>query len=574
MKKFKRNYLTFIIAASLIISSCGGLNKMKKNSNLVRYTVTPNPVEMHAGEVQVSIQTKFPEKYFNKKAVLVATPYLKYDGGETEFESTTLQGEGVQENNKVIKYAGGDVTLAGKVPYKDDMMRSDLMVRMSARIKNNLPVDIGSVKVADGIVTTPALVKNDPQAILAGDQYVRVTPESYQADIHFVINQAEVRAAELNAKDVKEFENSLKTVSQAERRDMKGVRVSSYASPDGDLEKINRPLSEKRGTSAERYLQNVFKKAKLTQAQQKEFLSIVNTPEDWEGFEKLMRESNIQDKELILRVLSMYSDPAVREREIKNISATFKEVADKILPQLRRSVMTLNVDVTGYSDEELLDLARNDANSLKNEEILRAASIMTSNEDKLAAYEVAAKNFPQDFRGRNGVGYVYMQMGDYAKAQKAFEDARTIADNSVVKNNLGAAILAQGDIAKAEELLTSAVGAGEQVNYNLGIIKIKQGDYKAALNYFGNKSSYNTALAQLLNGDADKALTTLNQVKDEDAQVAYLKAVASAKGGNEQGVFNNLRTAVGKDAKWKNYAKKDVTFMKYESNETFTSIVQ
>lgn len=574
MKKFRRNYLPSIIAAIFILSSCGGLNKMKENASTVKYNVTPNPVEMHAGEVAVTVQTQFPEKYFNKKAVVVATPYLKYDGGETEYEPTTLQGESVQENNKVIAYTGGDYSYSGKVPYKDEMMRSELMMRMSAKIKDKAPVDLGSVKIADGIVTTPNLVKLDPQAIMVGDQYVRVTPESYQADIHYMINKADVRSSELKSDDIKNFESTLKSTDTTGRREMKGVKVSSYASPDGDLEKINKPLSENRGTSAEKYLQNIFKKSKLTQAQQEGFLSVLSTPEDWEGFKAEMEKSDIQDKELILRVLSMHSDPEVREREIKNISAAFEEVAEKVLPKLRRSVMTLNVDVTGYSDEELVDLAKSNPNSLKVEEILRAASLMTSNDDKLAAYQAAATNFPQDYRGKNGVGYINMEMGNYSAAQTAFEEAQAINDNNVVKNNIGAAVLAQGDFAKAEELLTSAMGAGDEVNYNLGIIKIKQGDYKSAVNYFGNKNTYNAGLAQLLNGDADKALTTLNQVSDDDAQLFYLKAVASAKGGNEEGVFNNLRTAVGKDAKWKDYAKKDVTFMKFASNEAFTSIVQ
>lgn len=574
MKKFKRNYLPSLVAAIFILSSCGGLNKMKDNASQVKYTVTPNPLEMHAGEVQLTVQTQFPEKYFNKKAVVIATPYLKYEGGETEYEPTTLQGESVQENNKVIAYTGGDFSYTGKVPYKDDMMRSELMVKMSAKIKDKTPIDLGSVKIADGIVTTPNLVKVDPQAIESGDQYVRVTPESYQADIHYTINKADVRSGELKSDDVKNFETTLKSTDTTGRKEMKGVRISSYASPDGDLEKINKPLSENRGSSAEKYLKDVFKKAKLTQAQQEGFLSVLSTPEDWEGFKKLMEESNIQDKELILRVLSMYSDPEVREKEIKNISSAFKEVADEILPKLRRSVMTLEVDVTGYSDEELVSAAKSDPNSLKVEEILRAAGLMTDDQDKLAAYQAAANNFPQDYRGKNGVGNVYMKMGDYANAQKAFEEARAINDNNIVKNNLGAAILGQGDFAKAEELLTSAMGAGDAVNYNLGIIKIKQGDYKAAVNYFGNKNSYNAALAQLLNGDADKAFTTLNQVASDDAQTFYLKAVAAAKGGNEEAVLSNLRSAVGKDGKWKDYAKKDVTFIKFASNEAFTSIVQ
>lgn len=575
MKKFKQNYLTIIVAAAFIFGSCGSLSKMRDNANKVNYSVTPSPLELHGGEVQVTIKTKFPEKYFNKKAVVVATPYLKYDGGEVAFEPTTLQGESVDANNKVISYKGGDYTYTGKVPYKDAMMRSELLVKMSASIKSKTPIEIQGIKIADGIVTTPTLVQVNPKAILIPDNFARVTPESYAAEIHYVINKADVRDSELKAADVKGLEKAITDAKAAENKTLKGVKVSAYASPDGDLEKINTPLSANRGVSAERYLKRVFDKAKLTEVQQQGFLSVMSTPEDWEGFKKLMEESTIQDKELVLRVLSMYSDPVVREKEIKNISAAFKEIADKILPKLRRSVMTVNVEVTGKSDEELKNLALSDPDKLKMEEILYAATLVDNLNDKLAIYKKASANFPQCFRAKNAVGVVEMKLKNYNAAQKAFEEAAALKDDNAIKNNLGAAALAQGDVAKAEELLTASMGAGDQVGYNLGIIKIKQGDYKAAINYFGNKPSFNAALAQLLNGDNDKALTTLNELGDvDDAMVYYLKAVASARGGKDEGVFNNLRTAVGKDASLKAYAKKDVEFVKYASNEAFTSVIQ
>ena len=548
---------------------------MKDSATQVSYEVTPNPLEMHAGEVQLTVQTNFPEKYFNKKAVVVATPFLKYEGGETEFESTTLQGEKVEENNKVIPFAGGDYTYTGKVPYQDEMMRSELMVKMSARIKDKEPIEIPGVKIADGIITTPNLVAVNPKAILVGDKFVRITPETYDADIHYIINKSDVRNSELKAEDVKVLEEAVKEVKDAERKDVKGAKISSYASPDGDIEKINKPLSENRGTSAERYLKRVLKKAELSEAQEEDFLKIVSTPEDWEGFKKLMEESDIQDKELILRVLSMYSDPEVREKEIKNISAAFEEIAEKILPKLRRSVMTLDVEVTGYSDEELVDLAKNNPDTLKLEEILHAAALVEDWNEKLSIYQKASENFPKCFRAKNAVGFANMKLKNYADAQKAFEEAQALKDENVVKNNLGAALLAQGDVAKAEELFTAAMGAGDEVNYNLGIIKIKQGDYKAAVNYFGSKPSFNAALANLLNGDNDKALSILGELGDvEWGMVYYLKAVASARGGQDEGVYNNLRTAVGKKADLKAHAVKDIEFAKYASNEAFTSIVE
>jgi Flp pilus assembly protein TadD len=575
MKKFKQNYLTIVVAAAFVLSSCGGINKMKDNAAQVSYEVTPNPLEMHAGVVKLTVKTKFPEKYFNKKAVVVATPYLRYEGGETEFESTTLQGEKVEENNKMIPFAGGDYTYSGQVPYQDAMMRSELMVKMSARIGDKDPIEIPGIKIADGIVATPNLVAVNPKAILIGDKFVRVTPETYTAQINYVIDKYDVRDSELKKEGIKNFEKSVKDIKAAERKNVKDAKVSSYASPDGDLVKINTPLSKNRGTSAERYLQRVFKKADLTEAQQQDFLKVVSTPEDWEGFKKLMEESNIQDKELILRVLSMYSDPEVREKEIKNISAAFKEIAETILPKLRRSVMTMDVEVTGYSDEELVDLAKNNPDTLKLEEILHAASLVDDWNEKLAIYQKASENFPKCYRAKNAIGYVDMNLKNYAAAQKAFEEAQALKDDNVVKNNLGAALLAQGDIAKAEELLTSAMGAGDEVNYNLGIIKIKEGDYKAAVNYFGNTPSYNAALANLLNGDNNKALSILGELGDVDCpMVYYLKAVASARGGQDEGVYNNLRIAVGKKAELKAYAAKDIEFAKYAANEAFTSIIQ
>jgi tetratricopeptide (TPR) repeat protein len=575
MKKFKQNYLTIAIAAAFILASCGGINKMRDNASLVDYEVTPNPLEMHAGEVQLTIKTTFPEKYFNKKAVVVATPVLKYEGGETAYESTTLQGESVEENNKVIPYAGGENTYTGKVPYKDEMMRSELMVNMSARIKDKDPIEIPGIKIADGIITTPNLVAVNPMAILVGDKFVRVTPETYTADIHYIINKSDVRNSELKDEDVKNLEKAIADVQAAERKDAKGVLVSSYASPDGDLVKINTPLSENRGTSAERYLKRVLKKADLSKTEEEDFLKVMSTPEDWEGFKKLMEESDIQDKELILRVLSMYSDPEVREKEIKNISAAFEEIAEKVLPKLRRSVMTFNVEVTGYSDEELADLVKSNPDTLKLEEILYAATLTDDWKDKLSIYEKAAENFPKCFRAVNAIGVAEMELKDYAAAQKAFEAAQALKDENVVKNNLGAALLAQGDLAKAEELFTSAMGAGNEVNYNLGIIKIKQADYKAAVNYFGNKASFNGALANLLNGDNDKAMSMLNELGDVDCpMVYYLKAVVSARAGQDEGVFNNLRTAVGKKAELAAYALKDIEFAKYAANEAFTSIVK
>jgi tetratricopeptide (TPR) repeat protein len=575
MKRIKLNYLPSLVAAVLLLSGCAGLTKMRDNAPTVSYQVKPNPLETHKGEVTLTVDTKFPAKYFNKKAVVVATPVLKYEGGEKEFEPTTLQGESVKANNKVIAYAaGGSYTYTGTIPYVPEMMKSELVVKMSARIKEKTPLEYTTAKIADGVIATSTLVKVYPKTVMMKDNFVRITPESYKADIHYVINKFDVRKSELKGDDIAAFESALKTAKADSSRQFKGAKISAYASPDGPLD-LNEKLSGNREGSAEKYLKKAFKDNKITESEAAEFLSKLTTAEDWDGFKELMEKSSIQDKDLILRVLSMYSDPVVREKEVKNISKAYEEIAKDVLPELRRSVMSVNIDVVGLSDEQILDLAKNDPSKLKLEEILYGGTLTQDNAEKLAIYQAAAQNFPESERTHNNVGYVLMQMGKTAEAKAAFEKAKAIKDDEISKCNLGAVALAEGDLAAAENLLAAGMGAGDAASYNLGIIKIKQADYAAAVNYFGSKPSFNAALAQLLNGNADKAMATLNEMGDDVcACVYYLKAVISARAGKEDGIYSNLRSAIGKDPKWKDYAVKDAEFLKYAAGEAFQAIVK
>jgi tetratricopeptide (TPR) repeat protein len=574
MKNTKLNHLTIFILAAFLISGCAGLSKMRDNSSTVSYQVTPNPLVEKAGEVKVSGDVKFPEKYFNKKAVVVATPVLKYEGGQVEFPTTTLQGEKVEANNKMIPYDGGGYTFNGTVPYKPELMKSELVVNYSARIKEGDPVEYGSAKIADGVIATSTLVKVDPQTVMMADNFKRIIPESYTADIHYVINKADVRKSELKAEDVAALEQKVIEAKATPNKQIKGAKISAYASPDGALE-LNEKLSANREKSAEKYFKKALKDNKITEAEAEGFLSMMTTPEDWEGFKALMEKSSIQDKELILRVLSMYSDPVVREKEIKNISAAYKEIADDVLPQLRRSVMSVDVDVVGKSDEELLKLGLTDPKSLNLEEVLYAATLTNDLKEKASIYKASTESFPQCVRAGNNLGSVYLQQGKVSEAKAALTTAKNLKEVPAVKANLGAVALAEGDLKTAEELLTGAMNAGDAVSYNLGIIKIKQGDYAAAVNYFGNKPSFNAALAQLLNGSNDKAIATLNAMGDvKDGWVYYLKAVANARGGVAEGVVSNLRQAISLDPAVKAYAAKDAEFLKFASNEAFAALLQ
>lgn len=571
MKKI--NYLVLFSFAVLILSSCGGLNKMQDMSADVSYKVTPELLEEHGDKVAVKIDVKYPAKYFNKSAILTATPVLKYEGGETAFEGKKLQGEKVEANNQVVSFAtGGSVSYTGTVDFIDAMMMSDLVVRVSAEMKGKT-LDFEDYKIADGVLATPKLVVVNPKAVLVGDKFERVIPETYNADIHYLINKADVRNSELKSDDIKGLTEFVKKANANERVNLKGVELSAYASPDGELD-LNTKLAENRQISAEKYLKGQLKKEKIAGTDTEGFLMKNFTAEDWAGFKSLMEASTIQDKELILRVLSMYSDPVVREKEIKNISKAFEAIEVEILPQLRRSKYIVKVDNIGYTDEELKALWASNADALKLEEILFTATLFEDLDTKLAIYKKAAANYPNCFRAINNVGYIYIQKGDAKNAKAAFETAKGLADNDVVNNGLGCVALMEGDVDAAEQLFTSSMGAGEVVNYNLGIIKVMKGDYEAAANYFGNTNEINTALVKVLRDDFEGALATINKVTCECAVKYYVKAVIAANMDQEELVLETLKIAAEKSADLKARAKVDMEFAKYFENAKFKAIVE
>ncbi len=564
----KLTYLALFTFVAFAISSCGGLNKMKEKAADVSYTVTPEILEEHGDQVAVKIDVKYPAKYFNKKAILTATPVLKYAKGETAFAPKTVQGESVEANNQKIAYkTGGSVSYAGTVPFTEDMMKSELVVRVEAELKGKkLPFD--DYKLADGVIATPKLVIIDPKPVMVGDKFQRVVPESMMADILYVINRADIRASELKAEDWVKVMDFIKKANADAKVEVKGLEVSSYASPDGALE-LNDKLSQKRDGSATQYLTKELKKAKVTEGA----LSSKYTAEDWDGFKKLMESSNIQDKELILRVLSMYSDPAVREKEIKNIAAAYKDIAEEVLPQLRRSKLTVNTDVVGYSDDELKALWVSNPDVLKLEEILYTATLYSDLNTKLAIYTKAASNYSTCFRAINNVGYCNVLLGKTDAAKTAFDRAKELQSNDVVNNNLGCVALMKGDVVKAQELFTASMGAGAAVNYNLGIIKVIQGDYDAAANYFGNTDEFNTALVKYLKKDLDGTLATLGRIEKDFAKKDYLRAIVAAKQNKDELLFESLRLAFAKDSALKARAKVDLEFAKYFENDVFKGLV-
>ena len=571
MKKF-RSYFILILAAA-VMTGCSGLNKMKKNSNLVKYEVTPKVLETHAGVVNVTIKGTFPAKYFDKKTTVTATPVLTYTGGETTFDKVqVLQGESVQANNKVITTTGGDFTYTGTIPYKDAMKMSELVLRIKA-VRGKKTLDFDPVKIADGVIATSTLVDKDGRPIMSKDNYVRINPESKLADIHYQINQADINSKELKAEDIALLKEYIKSVSADSSRKLKSTDVSSYASPDGSM-KINAPLSEKRGKTADKFIKKEFDKIPV--AKTEGFFNEKTTAEDWDGFKSEVEKSSIQDKDLILRVLSMYSDPEVRNKEIKNMSSAFEKLKTEILPQLRRSKMAVNVDIVGRSDDQILAQMKTDPKKLNEEEMLRAGSLTKDLNEQLKFYQEAAENNPKDFRAQNNVGCTYMALDKTDEAIASFEKAKAIENNDVIKNNLGFGSLVKGDIAKAEEYFNSMTAASPESKYGLGVIAITKGEYDKAVNDFGTEPSFNLALALYLKGDVAKAKSTLDSMKDlcKCGKPSYLKAVIGAKLDDRNYMLSNLREAIGFKADWKAYAKTDLEFAKFFTDDTFKSTIQ
>lgn len=546
---------------------------MADNANLVKYTVTPDPLETHGGKVAVQVDVKYPEKYFHKKAIVTATPYLKYEGGETELTPVKLQGEAVQDNNPVISFtSGGSTSYSDEVDYVPEMMRAELFVKGVASVGSS-NIDLPPVKIAEGIKTTPLLADLDGKPILFGDNFKRIVPKEYVADIHYIINRYDVRGSELKQDDIKEMKDFIAMANENERVTMKGIEVSAYASPDGELD-LNTKLSGNREGSATRYLKRDLKTAKIDVPEDDDFFKLMTTPEDWDGFKKLMEESDIKDKDLILRVLSMYSDPVVREREIKNIAEAFDEIKVDILPKLRRSVFTVNVEKVGWSDDEIKEWVKSKMDTLELEELLYAASLFDDNETKLALYGMAWKKYPKCIRAANNTGVIKLNMGDVEGAMDLFTAAMDLKDHNIVRNNIGVIDLRNGNLEAAQEHFTTAAAAGPEVNQNLAVIKIKEGDYEAAKEYLGATECFNNALVILLHGQPTHAIEMLRKL-DESAKVNYLIAVAAAQDGDTEVMYNALRAAVAaKPDKIKAHAAKDVEFFEYFEDDTFKEIIQ
>ena len=561
----KKLYLPLLVALVAVLTSCG--SKMGELSSDY-FTVTPQVLEAVGGKVPATINGKFPEKYFNKKAVVEVTPVLKWEGGEAKGQSAVFQGEKVEGNEQTISYKmGGSYTMKTSFDYVPEMAKSELYLEFKATIGKKT-VEIPAVKIADGVISTSEMVEQtlgSATPALGADAFQRVIKEKHDAQIMFLIQQANVRASEL--KTAKEFNEEVKNISEAANKKISNIEISAYASPDGGYD-LNKGLAENRQDNTAKVINKNLKKDKIEATVDTKY-----TAQDWEGFQELVSKSNIQDKELILRVLSMYQDPEQREQEIKNISSVYKTLADEVLPQLRRSRLTLNYEVIGKSDEEISKLAESDAKQLNLEELLYAATLTNDAAKKEAIYTKATQNFPNDYRAYNNLGKLAYQAGNLDKAENYFKKAASIKDAPEVNMNLGLIALNKGDKVAAESYLGKAAGA-EELNEALGNLYIAQGQYDKAVNAFGDIKTNSAALAQILAKDYNKAKNTLAGVATPDAYTDYLMAVLGARTNNTSMVTSSLKNAVAKNPALAKKAASDLEFAKYFTNADFMNIIK
>ncbi len=554
----------FLLAAILAFSSCS--NKLKPLAEEY-IKAEPQPLEAIGGKVPVTINATIPAKWFNKKAVVTITPVLRYQGGEAWGTAYTYQGEKVKGNNQVIPYKeGANVTMKSSFTYKPEMKKSELFLTFDAKIKNKT-VKLPDVKIGEGVLATSALADAaTANAAIAADKFQRIIKEAHDASIMFLIQQAELRSKELKKNEISDWKDLVKNADEAPNQNV-AIEIQAYASPDGGVE-LNTGLAERREKNTDKYLAKELKKMKVDVPVDAKY-----TAQDWEGFQELVSKSNIQDKDLVLRVLSMYSDPEQREQEIKNISSVFSTLADEILPQLRRSRLVANIEIIGKSDDEISALAKNDPKALNVEEILYAATLTNNDAEKTAIYNKASELYPNDYRTWNNVGMMAFRAGDLAKAEQMFNKANSVKNNPEANMNLGLIALTKGDQAKAQQLFGSASGVAE-LSEALGVLYLEQGEWAKAANSFGSVKSNNAALAQILTKDYNKASQTLNAVPNPDAITSYLKAIVAARTNDANGVVSNLKAAIAKDGSLKKEAAIDLEFAKYATNSDFAALVK
>lgn len=561
-------YFSLALAGTLALSSCSKLGELSADN----FTVTPSPMEAVAGKVPVTINGRFPEKYMKKKAVVTVVPEVRYAGGKAVGQSATFQGEKVQGNDQEVSYKlGGNYTMKNTFDYVPEMQKSELYLTFQARLGKKT-VEVPAVKVADGVLATSTLIKEtagNGNVAESTDAYQYAIQQTKQAQIKYLINQANIRNSELKTTSVQDFIKTLRDIKADEKGFMvDNIEVSAYASPDGKLD-FNTKLAEKRQISSAGYVNKELKNLDLSAEVDQKY-----TAEDWDGFKELLQASNIQDKDVILRVLSMYQDPEEREKQIRNLSAGYQELADEILPELRRARLTINYNLIGRTDDEIQVQYKANPKELSIEELLYAATLTDDVKEKKAIYTTATNLYGNDYRAYNNLAGLAYQEGDLAAVKNYLaEAAKHTADAAEVNANRALVAMAEGKFDEAQNYVAKASTAKNYYEL-LGNLQVAQGNYAQAAQSLQDVKTNSAALAQLLNKDYTAAATTLSQVARPDAMTDYLKAIVAARTNQKSAVLSHLMDAFAKDASLKARAAKDLEFASLFSDASFLNLLK
>jgi Tfp pilus assembly protein PilF len=565
MRKSNLKVAMATLFASVILASCSILKDLE-------YTVNPNPIEMHGDEITVNIDGKFIEKGLNKNAFVTVTPTLVNAAGEElEFDSKSFKGEKAAGNGEVVKKDGHNFSYTSSRPYDPRFENAELIVKYVATKGGKEKLNDKTTKIADATIVTPLLLQNDDKVAMGEDKLIRSFKKTSKAVINYEKSKSVVKKAELSDADLSNLEGFLASANANSKINLDAIEIISYASPEGETDK-NEDLAGDRATTAAAYLTAANEKLNLGINP----AMIVKKPkgEDWDGLKELIKLTDQEDKNIIVAVAEMESDPVKREQEIKALSSTYKFLEEDIFPQLRRSQIVVTYTESGLTNDELTTMATTNPSSLTVEEMLFAGNKLISDMDtKLAIYKAVIAKDAKDWRGFTNAGAILYAKGMNTEANEMFTKAYVAEKNAITSNNMGMVKRQAGDINGAMEMFNNASGTGEIAAYNIGLINIKKGEYSSAITNMGPAATFNKALAQVLNKDYSSASTTLSNSDEADtAEGLYLKAIIAARTGKDSEVISSLTSAIAKDSSLKAKAKKDREFVKYFENTAFMAL--
>jgi len=562
-----KNVITTAVLSVAVLAITSSCSSKLRPLTADQVKAEPQPLEVVGGKVPVTVHLTFPAKWFPKDATLTVVPIIRYQGGEKWGTGTTFQGEKVYGNDRIVHYANGsNATVQFSIPYIPAMAKSELYLNLKGK-QGSRTIQLPDLKVADGVIATEALATVAGVApVIAPDGFQRIVKEAYDANIMFQIQQSNVRSSELTKDEVQEWQYTVQNAKETPNQEV-SVEVQAYASPDGGRE-LNEKLSASREKNTTTALKGRFRKEKM----QDVAIDAHYTAQDWEGFKQLVEQSNFQDKDLVLRVLSMYPDPEQREREIKNISSVFSKLAEEVLPKLRRSRLIANVKIIGRSDDEIKKTLEKYPSALTVEELLYAATLTDDLQQQESIYKLTAQKYAKDYRAYNNIGTLYLQRENYVTAKRWFEQALKQKDNAESKVNLGLIALKDGDVAKATSLIaegSSLPGVGQV----LGYLYLSQGEYAKAQTAYGDYASNNAAVAQILNRDYSKALSTLSAIAKPNATTEYLRAIIGARTNDSSAAIAALGRAVSLDPTLTTRIANDLEFVGLRGQRDFGALI-